>query len=169
MWPFWRKLQQWYTSLPISQSVGRVPKHSQATACYPLLVSSRTCVRSVLIMASSAMPSPALVATWNGDAAPGTFKGLLDWSRISGPLRAGLLAALDTDEAELIRSLAMLTEEAANTIVTTVRVNNNELGPYRSPNCVFSSPQIGTPVAEETLSQRKLSPLQQRQWPTLER
>ena len=82
-------------------------------------------------MAASAMPSAAMIAAWNGDASPGTFKQLLDWCRIMGPLRTGLLAALDTDEAEFIRTLTLLGEEAANGIVATIKVNEAAPGPLQ--------------------------------------
>ena len=77
------------------------------------------------------MPSAATIAVWNSDASPGTFKQLLDWSRTTGPLRAGLLSALDTDEDELIRTLTLLSEEAANGVITNVKVNEAAPGPLQ--------------------------------------
>ena len=82
-------------------------------------------------MATSAMPSPSTVALWNNDAAPGTFGQLLDWCRIAGPLRAGLLAALDADEGELIRALTLLGEEVANGVIAGIKINEAAPGPLQ--------------------------------------
>ena len=60
---------------------------------------------------ASAMPSAALIRAWNADDTPGKFKDLLDWRRVSGPLRASFLTALDSDENAYMRVLSMLTED----------------------------------------------------------
>ena len=68
------------------------------------------------------MPSPALVAAWNAEDTAATFSTILDWCKISGGLRDGLLTALQSEADEPYRSLTLLSEEDASTVVDAVRV-----------------------------------------------
>ena len=84
---------------------------------------------------TSAMPSVAVCARWNADDTPGTLGDVMVWCRISGPLQAGLLAALECEVSEPYRALCMIPEAGAQEIIDKVRLG--EAG--TTPNAMQSA------------------------------
>ena len=68
-------------------------------------------------MSSSALPSASVVKAWNeGEGV--ALQAVLTWARVAGPLATALLNALDTTAEEPYKSLMLLSEAEAATIIT---------------------------------------------------
>ena len=83
-------------------------------------------------MATSALPSQAIVSSWNSDEAPATLETVLGWARATGPLAELCLAGVGADKDEPYRSLTLLSEEEAVTITNGLRMGGAPLGPLQA-------------------------------------
>ena len=81
---------------------------------------------------ASALPSPALAKVWNSDENPATLATVLAWAKVSGPLEAAFLAAVDTTSDEPYKSLTLLSEEEAASMTEAMKIGDNPLGPLQA-------------------------------------
>ena len=81
---------------------------------------------------ASALPSASLSKVWNSEDNPATLGTVLAWAKVSGPLEAAFLTAVDTTADEPYKSLSLLSEEEAASLTDAMKIGDNALGPFTS-------------------------------------
>ena len=93
--------------------------------------------------ATGALPAPSVIKAWNeGEGAP--IQTVLTWAKVSGPLAAAFLAALDAAADEPYKSLMLMSEDEAVQVTDAIKIGEAKPGPLQLAKIrlVFAAEQL---------------------------